>query len=128
MGGKAVHSILPIHLQRYLKPAYSLISSKTAQIPRLWSLMDECRFSPSAERQNEEPLSEIRTPPPHWPRKPLHKVNCDNAVLGLTDLTCLLALGHALVTENMLDDSQGLNQGLPPHWISSTCLVLVLWD
>lgn len=89
--------------------------------------MDECPFSPSAERQNEEP-PELRTHCPHWPKKLLHKLNYDNAMFGLIDLTFLLALGHALVTENVLDDSQGLNQGLPPHWVSSACLVLALWD
>lgn len=43
--------------------------------------------------------------------QPLHELNYDNAVLGL-DLTLLLALGHALVTEKALDDSQGPKQGL----------------
>lgn len=43
--------------------------------------------------------------------QPLHEFNCDKAVLGF-ELTFLLALGHALVTQNVLDGSQGLKKGL----------------
>lgn len=71
LGCKIVHSILLIHLQRSLKPVYSLISSKAAQVPKLRSLTARHPFSPSVAKGKMSHHLNERPTLTHRPRSPV---------------------------------------------------------